>query len=131
MAAQTIRRLTETEGREFALMLLAGAPVADIVPYFWTTPPAPETQRLQDTRKLLVARQDAINPHLRRTQQLFPRSRAVNNHRLLLAVWRRPEIRLFFFLFHIPILLFPDAVCQAFAPLCTRTLFPVQSTCTY
>jgi hypothetical protein len=35
MEPQTIRRLTEAEAREFALMILAGAPVADIVPYFW------------------------------------------------------------------------------------------------
>ena len=32
MEPQTIRRLTEAEAREFALMILAGAPVADIVP---------------------------------------------------------------------------------------------------
>ena len=40
----------------------------------------------------------------------------MNNHRLLFPRWRRPEIRPFFFLFHIPILLFLDALCQAFAP---------------
>ena len=44
MAAQTIRRLTDTEGREFALMLLAGAPVADIVPDFWNSPGDEQTR---------------------------------------------------------------------------------------
>ena len=41
----------------------------------------------------------------------------MNNHRLLFAGWRRPAVGPFFFLFHIPILLFLDVVCQAFAPL--------------
>ena len=35
MEPQTIRPLSAHEAREFALMILAGAPVADIVPYFW------------------------------------------------------------------------------------------------
>ena len=42
MPSNEIRRLTAQEAREFALMVLAGAPLADIVPYFWTTPTAPE-----------------------------------------------------------------------------------------
>ena len=38
MEPQTIRPLSAHEAREFALMILAGAPVADIVPYFWPDP---------------------------------------------------------------------------------------------
>jgi hypothetical protein len=37
MADDTIRRLGDAEAREFAVMVLSGAPVADVVPYFWTS----------------------------------------------------------------------------------------------
>ena len=37
MADVAVRRLDEREAREFAVMVLSGAPVADVVPYFWTT----------------------------------------------------------------------------------------------
>ena len=37
MADVGVRRLADGEAREFAVMLLSGAPVADVVPYFWAT----------------------------------------------------------------------------------------------
>ena len=43
MSTEAVRRLDDREAQEFAVMLLSGAPIADIVPYFWTTRADDET----------------------------------------------------------------------------------------